>query len=50
MTKPIVLVRPLSILGVPTQQLPSTLNYIDDNFDSISANEAELASFPSTLP
>ena len=35
-SNPIVLARPLSISGVPAQQLPSTLNYINDNFDPIS--------------
>ena len=32
-SNPIVLARPLSILGVLAQQLPSTLKYINDNFD-----------------
>ena len=35
-SSPVVLACPLSILGVLAQQLPSTLNYINDNFDPIS--------------
>ena len=37
-SNPIVLARPLSILGVLAQQLPSTLKYINDNFDPNSNN------------
>ena len=35
-SNPIVSARPLSILGVLAQQLPSTLNYSNDKFDTIS--------------